>query len=126
MTAPSIWAVLPVKPFAVAKRRLTPVLSSHERAQLAQLLFEDVLALLAACTVLSGIVVVTRDEVAARIARTKGAQVLPDRDLDLNAAVRAAADLLGGCRSAGMVVVPSDIPLLPAPLIDELSDRIAR
>ena len=126
MTATSIWAVVPVKPFAIAKRRLTPLLSSDERAQLARLMFEDVLAVLAACTALSGVVVITRDETAGRIARTSGARVLSDRGFDINAAVRAAMDFLGACRSAGMIVVPSDLPLLPTSLIEELSDHVSR
>jgi 2-phospho-L-lactate guanylyltransferase len=125
MTARSIWAVVPVKSFAIAKRRLTPVLSADERAQLARLMLEDVLDVLAACMVLSGIIVITRDEAAGQIARTSGACVLSDRDFDINAAVRTAMDFLGECRSAGMIVVPSDIPLLPASLIDELGEHIS-
>jgi 2-phospho-L-lactate guanylyltransferase len=126
MTAASIWAVVPVKPFAIAKRRLMPLLSPDERAQLARLMFEDVLAALAACSALSGVVVITRDETAAQVARTSGARVLSDPGFDINVAVRAAMDFLGACRAAGMIVVPSDLPLLPTSLIDELSGHVSR
>jgi 2-phospho-L-lactate guanylyltransferase len=124
MTARSIWAVVPVKPFDIAKRRLAPMLSSDERAQLARLMLQDVLDVLAACTVLSGVIVISRDEAAGQIARVRGACVLSDRVFDINAAVGVAIDFLCECRGAGMIVVPSDIPLLPAPLIDELGDHI--
>jgi len=117
---------MPVKPFAIAKRRLTPLLSPDERAQLARLMFEDVLAVLAACSALSGIVVITHDETAGQIAQASGARVLGDPGFDINAAVRAAVDFLGPCRNTGMIVVPSDLPLLPTSLIDELSDHVSR
>jgi FO synthase len=126
MSARSIWAVVPVKPFAIAKRRLTPVLSSDERAQLARLMLEDVLDVLAACTILSGVVVITRDNAAGRIAQMSGACVMSDPVFDINAAVGVAIDLLRERRSAGMIVVPSDIPLLPLPLIEVLGDHISR
>jgi 2-phospho-L-lactate/phosphoenolpyruvate guanylyltransferase len=126
MTAQSMWAVVPVKPFAVAKRRLMPLLRSEERAELARLMLEDVLEVLAACTILSGVIVITRDAAAGRIAQASGARVLSDPGLDLNAALRAAIDFLSRYRNAGMLVVPSDIPLLPASLIGELVNRVAR
>jgi 2-phospho-L-lactate guanylyltransferase len=125
MSVQSIWAVVPVKPFAIAKRRLALVLNSDERAQLARLMLEDVLDVLAACTILSGVIVITRDDAAGRIAQMSGACVLSDPVLDINAAVEAAIDLLRERRSAGMIVVPSDVPLLPSPLIEELGDHIS-
>jgi len=126
MTSRSVWAVVPVKPFDLAKRRLMPVLSSDERALLARLMLEDVLDVLVACTGLSGIIVITRDEAAGRIARVNGARVLDDPDCDLNAAVRTAIEFLSAHRDAGMLVVPSDIPLLPSRLVQEMANRISR
>ena len=61
-----------------------------------------------------------------RIAETRGAHVLGDPGFDLNAALRVAIDFLSRYREAGMIVVPSDIPLLPASLIGELVNRVAR
>jgi 2-phospho-L-lactate/phosphoenolpyruvate guanylyltransferase len=126
MSASPVWAVMPVKPFGVAKRRLASVLRSDERAQFARLMFEDVLDVLAAATVLSGIIVVTHDDTAGRTARARGAVVLDDPAGDINAAVRMGTACLAERRSAGMIVVPSDLPLLPPPLIEELADRILR
>jgi len=125
MNARSVWAAMPVKPFDVAKRRLMPVLSRAERAELARLMLEDVLGVLAASPVLRGVIVITRDVAAGRIARASGARVLDDPACDLNAAVRAAGDFISRHGGSGMIVVPSDIPLLPSRLIGKLVDRIS-
>jgi 2-phospho-L-lactate guanylyltransferase len=124
MTSRSLCAVLPVKPFAFAKRRLMPVLSSDERALLARLMLEDVLDVLVACPVLSGIIVITRDDAAGRIARTNGARVLDDPAVDLNASVRLAIDTLSTRRDLGMLIVPSDIPLLPSRLVQDMANHV--
>jgi 2-phospho-L-lactate guanylyltransferase len=126
MTSHSICAVVPIKPFDIAKRRLMPVLSSDERALLARLMLEDVLDVLVACTVLSGIIVITRDDAAGRIARMNGARVLDDPAFDLNSAVSMAINLLSAHRDVGMLVVPSDIPLLPSRLVQEMANRVSR
>jgi 2-phospho-L-lactate guanylyltransferase len=126
MTAQSIWAVVPVKAFALAKRRLTPVLRFAERTELARLMFEDVLAVLAACTVLTGLIVVTRDDAARAIARSKRAVVLGEEVFGVNAAVATAIEFLSRRGNAGMIVVPSDIPLLPAALIEQLAGHLSQ
>jgi 2-phospho-L-lactate/phosphoenolpyruvate guanylyltransferase len=125
MTSRSICAVVPIKPFGIAKRRLMPVLSSGERALLARLMLEDVLDVLVACTVLSGIIVITRDEGAGRIAHKNGARVLDDPALDLNSAVSMAINFLSAHRDIGMLVVPSDIPLLPSRLVQEMANGVS-
>src|SRR5712691_6026624 len=125
MTAQSIWAVVPVKPFAVAKQRLVPVLRSRERAELARLMLEDVLEVLAACSALSGVIVVTREEKARRIARSRGAVALCDPVRGINAAVAAGIQFLSRRGCDGMIVVPSDVPLLPPSLIEQLAGYLS-
>ena len=87
-----IWAVVPVKRFSTAKSRLATVLDTIERAELARLMFQDVLDALALCKeFLAGVIVVTSDESAAALARSRGAIVLSDAaDNGINAAVRLA------------------------------------
>ncbi|MGV3652813.1 MAG: 2-phospho-L-lactate guanylyltransferase [Noviherbaspirillum sp.] len=110
---PSLWAVVPVKPFAQAKTRLAPVLAPAGRALLARAMLEDVLAALAASPALAGILVVTGDADAEAIARLAGAEVLADRLNDgITAAVAAAARHLALAGCGGMLVVPADLPLL--------------
>lgn len=108
-----IWSIVPVKRFAVAKSRLSPVLDGEERAALARLMFEDVLdALLQSTAMLAGIAVVTSDSNAATVARSRGTTVVLDRDDNgINAAVRLTIGRIAG-EDDGIVVVPSDIPQL--------------
>src|SRR4051812_29560895 len=106
-----MWSIVPVKRFAVAKSRLSPVLDAEERAVLARLMFEDVLdVLLQSQAVLEGVAVATSDNNAATLARGRGAAVALDRgDNGINAAVGLAIAQFAG-EDDGVVVVPSDIP----------------
>jgi 2-phospho-L-lactate guanylyltransferase len=78
--APQLWAVLPVKSLACAKRRLAPLLDGDERRRLARAMLEDVLEACAGAASLAGILVVTADDEAAAIAKEAGARVLPEAD----------------------------------------------
>lgn len=116
MNGDAIWAVVPVKRFVTAKSRLSPVLCQSERAELARAMYEDVLDVLSSCQgILTGTVVVTSEEVAAKIARAHGAAVVVDtQDNGINAAVRQGLVELERSGGAGAIVVPSDIPQLTA------------
>ncbi len=116
-----LWAVVPVGPFAQAKRRLTPCLLPHERAACARAMFEDVLAALVRSAALAGIVVVTGDADAARMARAAGAVVLADfENAGVSAAVETAARHLVSERQDGMLVIPADVPLTTPEDIDAI------
>jgi FO synthase len=120
MTGERIWAVVPVKPFHLAKRRLAPVLGESERAQLARVMFEDVLDALTGAQSLTGIIVVTNDDEAAALARRHGATVLADAVEGINAALGIAVKHLAAEPHTAMLVVPSDLPQLTADRIDEI------
>lgn len=107
-----IWAVMPVKQFAAAKSRLAPVLDAGERAELARLMFEDVLDALLACRdILAGLMVVTSDHEAAEVARGRGARtMLSATDNGINSAVVSAVEAIDSGADDGLMVVPSDIP----------------
>ncbi len=122
-----IWAVVPVKPFAVAKRRLAPVLNAAARANLAQAMLEDVLdALSRASAHLGGIAVVTPDSHAGALAKARGAIVISDDGGgDLNAAIRLGVDYVVAHGGAGVVVVPSDLPQLAPADIAQAADAIS-
>lgn len=109
-----VWAVVLVKPFHLAKRRLMPVLQPAERTALAQAMFEDVLdAVTASGPVLRGLVVVTRDEAAAALAQRSGAVVLQDDEGEgMNGALRRATGYLTTASGDGMIVIPADLPHL--------------
>jgi 2-phospho-L-lactate/phosphoenolpyruvate guanylyltransferase len=107
------WVVVPVRYLPDAKQRLAGVLSARERQELARAMLEDVLSALAASAGLAGILLVTPDREARRLARRYGARVLVEEE---NRGHTAASDL--GARilaqegATGMVQVPADIPLV--------------
>jgi 2-phospho-L-lactate guanylyltransferase (CobY/MobA/RfbA family) len=81
---------VPAKRFAIAKRRLSPVLGGAERADLAHLMFQDALDALTLCEAdLAGVVVVAADEEAAALAKRRHAIVVSDEGRNgMNAAIR--------------------------------------
>lgn len=107
-----LWAVVPVKDLQHAKQRLAGVLSPRERRELFRAMLEDVLGALAASEGLAGILLVTRDPEARRLAAHYGARVLEEQEnRGHTAASRLGARTLAK-EGAGMVQVPADIPLV--------------
>jgi 2-phospho-L-lactate guanylyltransferase len=116
-----VWAVVPVKELDQAKERLAAQLSQALRRALMLAMLEDVLTALAATPGLAGIVVVTVDPAASRLAMSFGARVVEMGARDGHTgAVAAAARLLEAEGSPGMLTVPGDIPLVTAAEITQL------
>ena len=108
-----VWAVVPVKELDRAKERLAPVLSPERRRALMLAMLEDVLTALAATSGLGGLVVVTVDAAARRLAARYGARIIETGARDGHSgAVAAAARLLAAEGCPGMLTVPGDIPLV--------------
>jgi 2-phospho-L-lactate guanylyltransferase len=110
---PSIAIVLPVKPFHLAKRRLSPALCEASRANLARAMLEDVLDVATDQSFGATVFVVTADSHVAQIATARGASVVPERFASgmSHAVCRAVPDV----RRAGLetlLVIPSDVPLI--------------
>jgi 2-phospho-L-lactate guanylyltransferase len=107
------WAVMPVKTLRRAKQRLVGVLAARERAELARAMAEDVLSALAASPDLAGVLLVTGDPEARRLAARYGARVLLDeKERGHTAAASLGARTLALEGVAGMVQVPADTPLM--------------
>ena len=113
-----VWGVVPVKALAAAKMRLASVLSAAQRLALARAMLCDVLDALAACPSLGGIIVITPDAEAARIAHEFHARVLPEEGSGLNAAVTSAAGFIRHELGGAMLVVPGDVPHIATPVAD--------
>jgi 2-phospho-L-lactate/phosphoenolpyruvate guanylyltransferase len=109
MTA-DIWAAVPVKEFAGAKQRLSPLLTPGQRQALAVAMLEDVLAALADAAI-AGIMLNTLDPVAGDLARRYGARIITQGARDGHtAAVAAMARILGEEGREAMLALPGDIP----------------
>lgn len=119
----SIWAVVPVKNLEDAKQRLAAVLTPGERRALFRAMTEDVLSTLACCRSLAGILLVTRDPEAKRLAERYGARVLVEEaNRGHTAASSLGASTLAREGVTGMVQLPADIPLVTPADIDALLD----
>jgi 2-phospho-L-lactate guanylyltransferase len=119
-----IWAVIPVKETAGAKQRLAAAVPASLRQEFALTMLEDVLAAVSQANGLAGIVLVTRDARASRLAERYGARTLRlDADSGHTAAVTAAARALAADGAGGMMQMPGDIPLVTP---DEISLVLSR
>lgn len=116
-----MWAVLPAKNFTDAKQRLASVLDADARRGLFQAMYKDVLTTLCSVDALDGVLVVTRDDTAASLAETHGAQVLREAEnRGQTAAVEAAAAWLAEQGAEGMIALPGDVPLVPPEEIEQV------
>ncbi|MCL2428032.1 MAG: 2-phospho-L-lactate guanylyltransferase, partial [Alphaproteobacteria bacterium] len=120
-----IWAVVPIKETTGAKQRLSSLLSERQRRTLALSMAEDVLDALARTQALAGILVVTLDASATRLAHRFGARVTTTGARDGHTgAVRAAIRLLSREGRAGVLQVPGDIPrITPAEVETVLAEH---
>ena len=118
-------AILPIKTFEEAKRRLRHHLSPGERHALAEAMFADVLIALRRATNVTSVIVVSADHVAQQIAAGYGAGVVEDLNrghnpaatLGVNAALKAGANRV--------LLVPGDTPALDPAELDALLNRPA-
>ena len=114
-------AILPVKRFADAKRRLGATITDPLRRRLAQAMVEDVLVALDLTAAVERTIVVTSEPAIARQARALAALVLEDTA----SAGQSAAVMLGVARAlaegfARVLCVPGDCPALEHGELDAL------
>ncbi len=115
-----MWVVVPVKPFALAKRRLSGLLTESERAELARAMLRDVLNMLVQCRNLAGCLVVSREPAVERLAQQLGVNFLREREPGLSKSAAQAAQTLVEAGESGVLVIPSDVPLATAREVDAL------
>jgi 2-phospho-L-lactate guanylyltransferase len=116
-----LWAVVPVKERASAKERLAPMLPPEVRQALALAMLEDVLEALSATPGIAGLLVVTVDPEARRLAARYGGRSIETGARDGHTgAVAAAARLLATEGRSGMLTLPGDIPLVTPSEIAQL------
>lgn len=115
--------LIPIKNLANAKQRLSSVLGSEERGELARAMCEDVLGAVAGWHGRPEVAVVTSDPFAAELARGFAFGVIAD---ELNpgetGAIEMATEL---CRKRGAkstLVIPADIPLIEESELQQIAD----
>ncbi|MBV8850410.1 MAG: 2-phospho-L-lactate guanylyltransferase [Methylobacteriaceae bacterium] len=121
MSKAGIWAVVPSKGTVGAKQRLTPVMDAACRGAFAMAMLSDVLAVLAEVRALAGVIVVTTDPFAVRIAGSFGARTLIEESpRGLTMAISLASTRLCAESADGMIVLPGDIPLVTSNDVETL------
>jgi 2-phospho-L-lactate guanylyltransferase len=105
-----IWALVPVKPMALAKSRLAGVLSGSERQALASFMLRRVLHAVRQSGAFDGLLVVSSDQAAGRVALGFGAVTITDeRNAGTNAAAMQGLNFLAA-RQAGTLALHADLP----------------
>jgi 2-phospho-L-lactate/phosphoenolpyruvate guanylyltransferase len=128
-----LWLIVPVKPLAQGKSRLSPLLSASQRHRLSRDLLVQTLTAATGVDLLAGVIVISRDEEALTLARTAGAMILAEeaRPVDngddpedpLNWALRQARMAAMTQGADAILVLPADLPLLSAEEIRNFAER---
>jgi 2-phospho-L-lactate/phosphoenolpyruvate guanylyltransferase len=106
----STLAILPIKTFSEAKRRLRLDLNAEDRRALVEAMFYDVLVSLRRVPGLDGIVTVSGDHSAQQIAGGYGATVVEDDERGHNAAATKGIATALGAGAERVLLVPGDCP----------------
>jgi 2-phospho-L-lactate guanylyltransferase len=114
-------AVLPIKRFNAAKRRLAAGLGGEQRRTLAEAMLGDVLEAIAAARTVERTILVSGDPIAQELGAAAGAEVVPDPDdaghVEAALAGIARAEVEG---AECVVLLPGDCPLLDPRQLDRL------
>jgi 2-phospho-L-lactate guanylyltransferase len=116
-------AVLPIKSFENAKRRLREAMESTPRRALVEAMFSDVLVALRRSAAIDQVLVVTSHHGAQRIAGGYGALVVEDDEQGHNEAATLGIQRALAMEAERVLLVPGDCPLLAAAEIDDLLGR---
>ncbi|MGE5141510.1 MAG: 2-phospho-L-lactate guanylyltransferase [Rudaea sp.] len=108
----SLMAVVPVKPFAEAKRRLAEVLDEVARSELSHYLMERTLGVLSRVDGIDRVLVISRDPAALQAARRSGAWSIWESGSGLNSALEQATRIALANGADSLLVVPADLPFL--------------
>jgi 2-phospho-L-lactate guanylyltransferase len=116
-------AILPVKSFSHAKQRLRHEVSPALREALAEAMLCDVLAGLARCERLDGILVVSPSPRARELAESRGARTLADAEEGHNQAAKLGISAAAADGADRVLLVPGDCPAVDPAEIDDLLAR---
>lgn len=116
-----VYALVPIKPFRRAKRRLAAALTPRQRTQLARAMAQRTLAAVRAARGIERVYALCADRSSAALARRCGATPLHDDGRSsLSRRIAAAVDTLAASGAATVLYVASDLPEVSAGEIDWL------
>jgi len=121
----NVVALIPVKGFANAKQRLSPLLGRAARELLAEAMFHDILTHVRTANGITATFVVTGDDKVASIALTAGAEVIREsaENGETGAVDFARIELKrAGCEA--VLIIPGDMPLVRAADIETILAQV--
>jgi len=113
-----ISAIVPVKTFSKAKKRLN--LQQAVKEKICNLMLQEVLKTVSNCELINKIVLVSKDEAALKIGRQFGAIEIFDNESGVNDAISLADQYLSDKEFDCSVIFPQDIPTMTSSDIDNL------
>jgi len=121
----ALWAIVPVKPLRIGKSRLAGVFTPEERTDLNRHLLSNTLETLNKIPEIEHVLVISRDQAALSLARERGARTVQENgDPDLNVALTRATIVANTYSTRGVLVIPSDLPLITPEDVRAMLDRI--
>lgn len=117
------FAIIPVKPFEEGKSRLNAVLQPSNRAEFNRELFDRTAAKLAVFPGAAQTIVVSRSENVLKQARRAGIVAVTETGNGLNDALSSASEVAHERGAKTIVVVPTDLPLIDALLLERVVSK---
>ena len=111
-------AIIPVKTFSNAKKRLN--LQQTCKENICRLMLQEVLNTISNCKLISKIVLVSKDEAALKIGRQFNAIEIFDHESGVNDAINLADQYISDKKFDCSVIFPQDIPVMIPSDIDNL------
>jgi 2-phospho-L-lactate guanylyltransferase len=113
-----ISAIIPVKTFSKAKKRLNVHHAAKEK--ICNLMLEEVLKTVSNCKLVNKIVLVSKDEAALKIGRQFNAMEIFDNESGVNDAISLADEYISDKKFDCSIIFPQDIPIMTSADIDTL------
>jgi len=125
----NLWLIVPIKPFTEGKSRLAYSLPVSERARLSRQLFRHVITQALGTTMLSGVLVVSRDPTvldgfqAPQLQQTPQLHYVAEDGHDLNQAISQGRQDAIRRGADAILVLPADLPRLQSSDIATLYEQ---
>jgi 2-phospho-L-lactate guanylyltransferase len=120
---PGIFSIVPVKAFEEGKSRLSAVLGPIKRAHFNRKLFDRTVARLLLFPGAAQTIIVSRSEAVLEQARRAGMIAVTEISDELNGALGLASEIARQRGATTVVVVPTDLPLLDASLLEHIVSK---
>ncbi|MBH27913.1 MAG: 2-phospho-L-lactate guanylyltransferase [Chloroflexi bacterium] len=117
------WAIVPVKNLDISKSRLSDVLSADARRDLISSLLLSTLRTLNESELIENTIVISNDRSVLLLADKQAVfTVQEDSPSDLNSALHQATSVTLAHGATGLLVLPSDLPLLTIADVEKIVD----